>query len=124
MPRYELTVSGYFEAALRVDCGRRKDDSVHGRRFDVEVTVSGEKLNRLGMLMDERKLRKKLCEALAELDHCFLNELPEFAGVNPTAENVATLICGRMTPLADKEGLEIAEVQVRLHPGAFVRYRP
>jgi len=124
MGRYELTVGGYFEAALRVPGAGQKADALHGRRFDVEVSFAGEKLNRLGMLADERKLRAALAQALSEFDHSYLNELPEFVGANPTAENIARLICERMQPAAGDCGLTVSEVSVRLHPGARVSYRP
>ena len=124
MAHFELTVGGYFEAALRIADGEPPDHELHGRRFEVEVTFGGGKLNRLGMLSDERKLRAALAEVLSQLDHTYLNERPEFAETNPTAEKVAKLVYERMTPVAGEFGLALSEVGVRLHPDARVSYRP
>lgn len=124
MAQYELTVSGYFEAALRIEGGSSQDKELHGRRFEVEVTFTGEKLNPLGMLADERILRAALSQVLSAFDHCYLNGLPEFADANPTAENVAESIYEKMTAVAAESELSIVQVSVRLHPDARVSYKP
>lgn len=89
---FELTVQGSFSAAHRVrgykgDCG-----SVHGHTYKIEVKVEIKKLNRLGMAMDFRKLKKILNKILSELDHKNLNALPFFRKNNATAEWIAVYI--------------------------------
>ncbi len=48
------------------------------------------------MAIDFREAKAVLREVLGELDHQYVNELPAFAGRNPTAESIAEYICGRI----------------------------
>ena len=64
--------------------------------YRVLVTFRGEALDAGGFLVDFATL-KTLCEGvLAELDHQYLNDLPAFAGRNPTAEALAHYLFTQM----------------------------
>jgi 6-pyruvoyltetrahydropterin/6-carboxytetrahydropterin synthase len=89
---FELTVITDFGAAHRVVDYPGKCNRLHGHNWIVEVTVAGEKLNELGMLVDFKSIKKEVAALMEELDHHFLNELPAFAEKNPTAENIAVYI--------------------------------
>jgi 6-pyruvoyltetrahydropterin/6-carboxytetrahydropterin synthase len=43
----------------------------------------------MGMLIDFLVLKKVLEQAISGIDHVFLNQVPPFDKVNPSAENVA-----------------------------------
>ena len=50
---------------------------------------------------------KKLLRGIAEpLDHVFLNDMPPFTTVNPTAENMAIYICEKM-----QQGLAVRRIR-------------
>ncbi len=86
---YELTIRGAFAAA---HCLRGYDgpcSRMHGHTWRVEVTVGGEELDAVGLVMDFKDLKTVLREVLAELDHVCLNDLPVFREVNPSSENIA-----------------------------------
>ena len=53
------------------------------------ITVVGDRLNNLGILIDFGELKQACSEVIAPLDHSFLNELPAFADTNPPAEAIA-----------------------------------
>ncbi|MBW4699733.1 MAG: 6-carboxytetrahydropterin synthase [Aphanocapsa lilacina HA4352-LM1] len=63
----------------------------HGHNYHVEITVKGEVDGRTGMLVDLVALQQILKDkVLLPFDHTFLNkDVPYFAGVVPTAENIA-----------------------------------
>lgn len=65
---------------------------LHGHTWKIEVTVMGNQLDTIGLLVDFKILKKKLKDVLAPLDHVNLNELPCFAGINPSTENLAKYI--------------------------------
>ncbi len=89
---FEISVQGSFSAAHQVrgykgDCG-----SVHGHTYRIEVKVEFGKLDKLGMAMDFRKIKRVLNKILCDLDHKNLNTLPFFKKHNATAEWIAVYI--------------------------------
>lgn len=89
---FELTVKAEFEAAHQINGYQGKCQRLHGHNWSVEAVVEGNKLDELGMLIDFKVLKAELNRVLDELDHRYLNELPVFSTVNPTAENLAQYI--------------------------------
>lgn len=90
---FEIHVSAEFEAAHRIAGYPGKCDRLHGHSWTVEAAVQGDKLDKLGMVVDFKLVKGKLREILETLDHQLLNELPPFAeGINPTAENLAQYV--------------------------------
>src|SRR5262249_17508674 len=69
---------------------------LHGHSFKAEIVVTGECDATLGWLMDYAEI-SDVCKPLFEqLDHRYLNEIPGLE--NPTSENVAVWIWGRLKP--------------------------
>ena len=62
---------------------------MHGHNWKVEVEVSGNKLDNVGMVIDFKKIRNMTNEVVDKLDHSFLNELDAFKDINTTADNIA-----------------------------------
>jgi 6-pyruvoyltetrahydropterin/6-carboxytetrahydropterin synthase len=86
---YEVTVMREFSAAHRVEDYPGNCERLHGHNWKVEITASSRDLDALGMVVDFRKLKEAADRALDSLDHAYLNDLPVFRGVNPTAESIA-----------------------------------
>lgn len=89
---YELTVIVEFEAAHRIVDYPGKCNRLHGHNWSVEATVVGEKLDKLGMLIDFKEVKKAVNQVVDQMDHYYLNELAGFQTENPTAENIAKYI--------------------------------
>lgn len=101
-----LTVSTHFSAAHRLasprlsyeeNCeiyGKCARPHGHGHNYHLEVTVKGQIDPRTGMLVDLAALQAAIDEHVVEpFDHTFLNkDIPYFAEVVPTAENIAVHI--------------------------------
>ncbi|WKT83504.1 MULTISPECIES: 6-carboxytetrahydropterin synthase [unclassified Thermosynechococcus] len=101
-----LSVGAHFSAAHRLaledlsyeeNCriyGKCARPHGHGHNYHVEITVKGAIHPRTGMIVDLIKLEEVLKEQVIEpLDHTFLNkDIPYFATVVPTAENIAIYI--------------------------------
>ena len=118
---FTARVKESFSAAHRLreydgDCER-----LHGHNYKVEVAVRSGQLDKMGIVMDFRELKRLLKEVLAELDHQYLNDLPAFAQVNPSAENIALHI---FTSLTEKvhAPVELAEVTVWENDNTCVLY--
>ncbi len=93
---FELTVQGSFSAAHRVRGYKGDCADVHGHTYKVEVRLQVEKLDKLGMAMDFRKVKRILKQILNELDHKNLNNLSFFKKHNTTAEWIAVYIYQRL----------------------------
>jgi 6-pyruvoyltetrahydropterin/6-carboxytetrahydropterin synthase len=118
---FTARVRDSFSAAHRLreyngDCER-----LHGHNYKVEIAVQSNKLDAMGIVMDFRELKNLLKEILGEIDHQYLNDLPAFAQVNPSAENIARHI---FTSLIGKvpAPVELAEVTVWENDNCCVSY--
>ncbi|WP_110952871.1 6-carboxytetrahydropterin synthase QueD [Anaerosinus massiliensis] len=110
---YELTVIVEFEAAHRIVDYPGKCNRLHGHNWSIEVTVQGNKLNQLGMLIDFKELKKEVNQTIEHLDHVYLNEIDAFVKENPTAENIAKYIylqLEKSTLLIDDKKLKMVKV--------------
>ena len=94
---WTLRVKSHFAAAHKLNGYPGECSRLHGHNWQVEATVTGNKTDNLGMLVDFKAVKGTLNEILAEFEHKYMNELPPFdAGQNPTAENLAALIFARL----------------------------
>lgn len=67
--------------------------NAHGHTYKVYITVEGEELDDLGMLVDYSVIKRLIH---GRYDHTCLNDWDEFKYENPTAESLAREICGRV----------------------------
>lgn len=119
---FEVTIIKSFSAAhLLADIGG-KCEELHGHNFKVEITVAAEKLNDIGILVDFRFLKKVLEDILEDIDHKHLNNLSAFAGLNPTAENIAKYIFEKMDPRVKTAGVNMTRVKIWESDNAAVTY--
>ena len=70
----------------------------HGHNYTLEVTVKGEVDLTSGFVVDLKALKEIMeREVVSVFDHRHLNfEVPEFAHAQPTTENIALAIWGRL----------------------------
>lgn len=105
---YELMVESNFEAAHQLLGYEGPCEKLHGHSWRVQVFLEGENVDKLGMVIDFKKVKGILKDVLKDFDHQNLNDLPEFKKINPTCENVAKVIYERIK----KEIKEITKVAV------------
>jgi 6-pyruvoyltetrahydropterin/6-carboxytetrahydropterin synthase len=121
---YEISVEYTFAAGHALRNYKGKCEHVHGHNYKVQVTVAGDKLNAAGLLMDFVDLRAEIKGVVAKLDHRFLNDIPPFDQLNPTAENLAKYICDEIEPQARNQGLQVHGVTVWETDTTSATYRP
>lgn len=98
---YELRIKVEFPAAHHLegypgDCARP-----HGHNWGLEVFARSKKLDSIGLAMDFRKLKGAAKELIAGWDHQDLNTLPDFATINPSAEQIAKLAFDRLSAVVN-----------------------
>lgn len=121
---YELTVQRTFSAAHYLRDYHGPCARLHGHNYRVEITVAGEKLQENGMLMDFGLLKSLCDDVLSRLDHQCLNELPEFAQQNVTAENLAALIYQWMAERLSSSAVYVTRVRLWENDTSSVTYIP
>jgi 6-pyruvoyltetrahydropterin/6-carboxytetrahydropterin synthase len=120
---YEVTIKKTFSAAhILKEIGGRCEE-LHGHNFLVEVSVSAPELNKEGLLIDFRVLKKWTHDILEALDHKYLNEVDYFKDINPSSEQVARLIYDRIAEKAIPRGYVVSRVTVWESENARVSYR-
>jgi len=89
---YKLNVITHFSAAHRLKFYPGECERIHGHNYKIKVTVAGDELDELGMLMDLMVLRTIVNECVQPFDHRLINEVAPFDSINPTSENLANYI--------------------------------
>lgn len=102
--------------------GKCSNPKFHGHNYELVVSVTGGIDPETGFVIDMAVLKELIRTEVEEaLDHKNLNEeVPEFKTLNPTAENIATVIWDKLRPHLDR-GLEL-EVTLYETPRNFVTY--
>jgi 6-pyruvoyltetrahydropterin/6-carboxytetrahydropterin synthase len=86
---FEVSVEETFAAGHALRGYRGKCENVHGHNYKVRVTLRGPALGTIGLLFDFKDLKDAIHATIRRLDHQFLNEVPPFDAINPSAENLA-----------------------------------
>ncbi|MFH0762316.1 MAG: 6-carboxytetrahydropterin synthase QueD [Candidatus Omnitrophota bacterium] len=89
---FNVKVEGNFSSAHNLRAYKGKCESLHGHNWKVEAEAQSRRLDKAGMVIDFKILKKRLYDCLEELDHKYLNKIPYFKKVNPTSENIAKYI--------------------------------
>ena len=107
---FEISTTRGFSAAHALRLYDGSLEPVHGHNWRVKVTLSTERLDAIGVVMDFHELERLVDAVVAPLHNRHLNDVSPFAqGLNPSAENVALHI-GRSLPLPKAVRLEGVEV--------------
>jgi 6-pyruvoyltetrahydropterin/6-carboxytetrahydropterin synthase len=86
---YTVSSQAHYDAAHFLRHHDGKCRRLHGHRYVVEAAVQAAELNEAGIAFDFSDLKRVLRELAEELDHQNLNELPQFEGIETSAENQA-----------------------------------
>ena len=95
---------------------------MHGHNWKVEVEVLASALDKVGMGIDFKEIKKATKQVTAELDHRYLNEIKPFDEINPTAENIAAYIYNGVSELVNNDRVQVTSVTLWETERACVRY--
>ena len=123
---FEIAVEQGFASAHALRNYKGRCENVHGHNWKVRVVIEGETLDQTGMLVDFLDVKSLLGEILDRIDHQFLNEIPPFDVVNPSAENIAEYFYQQMTGRLDGTPVpvRIREVKIWETEIQSATYRP
>lgn len=106
--------------------GRCANRNGHGHNYTIEVTVAGDPDPVTGFVVDLKWLKDVIeREIMTAYDHRHLNlEVPEFASVIPTSENISIAAWRRIEPaIQAARGAHLTRVRVYETPEIFAEYR-
>lgn len=86
---YEITVEDTFDAAHCLRDYQGTCSRLHGHTYRVRAAFRFASLEDTGLAFDFKKAKQVLRATLDQLDHQYINELPEFSIQNPSAEAIA-----------------------------------
>ena len=121
---FEITIEETFAAGHALRNYKGKCENVHGHNYRCQVTVTGEELDEIGLLVDFVELKKVVHGVLDRMDHQWLNEFPPFDVLNPSAENIARYIYEEVSKgLGQKEATRLSFVKLWETDTASAIYR-
>ena len=106
------TLRGYPGACSRM----------HGHNWKVEVEVLATSLDKVGMGIDFKAIKRSTRQVTDELDHRYLNEIIPFDEINPTAENIAQYVYKGVSELINNDRVRLKAVTLWETERACVRY--
>jgi 6-pyruvoyltetrahydropterin/6-carboxytetrahydropterin synthase len=118
---FDITTTRTFSAAHQLRLYDGSLEPLHGHNWKVQVTVSADRLDAIGVVMDFHELARLVDRVVRPMHNRHLNELEAFASLNPSAENVA-LVVARSLP-ALPAGVRLARVVVWETPENSATYR-
>jgi 6-pyruvoyltetrahydropterin/6-carboxytetrahydropterin synthase len=125
---FEVSVDYTFAAGHALRHYRGKCENVHGHNYRIRITVEGERLNSIGLLVDFVELKKNMRAVADRLDHQFINDLEPFTTINPSAENIAKYFYDELADGVHGETeqgrVRIANVTVWETDTSIASYRP
>ena len=119
---YTLKVIGDFASAHTLRNYPGACSRMHGHNWKVEAEVVASQLDEVGMGVDFKVIRQALKELTERLDHYYLNDIPPFDQVNPTAENIAAYVYRGVAELINNERVKVKAVTLWETERACVRY--
>ena len=121
---FEVTVEDSFAAGHYLRNYKGKCENPHGHNYKIRVTVEGKTLDPTGLLLDFADVRAAVKNLADSLDHQFLNELPPFDQINPSAENIAKYFYDRLESQVQKDGVHLQAVTVWETDTTSATFRP
>jgi 6-pyruvoyltetrahydropterin/6-carboxytetrahydropterin synthase len=122
---FEVSVEQTFAAGHALRNYKGKCENVHGHNYRVRITVQGDQLDSTGLLVDFLDVKSLIGGVVDYLDHQFINDLPPFDELNPSAENIAKYFYDRVSGgLKNEVPVRVAEVKVWETDTSSAVYRP
>lgn len=109
---YRLKIITSFAAAHCLINYQGDCENLHGHNWKVEVAVTATELDKAGLGIDFKILKRDTNTLLKTLDHKYLNELTPFLGISPSSENLARYIYGELSRTLNNDNVAVVEVTV------------
>lgn len=99
------------------------ENHLHSHHYQVEVQLQGAALDPHGYLVDIVEIEQSLEALVATFRDQTLNELPEFAGLNPSIEHFARIFCQAFSARIQAGNIAVVAVKIWENAIAWAEYR-
>lgn len=109
---YRLKISTSFASAHNLKNYQGECENLHGHNWKVDVSVKAKELDRAGLGIDFKILKKETKTLLKTLDHKYLNELQPFHDMSPSSENIARYIYWELSARLNNDNIIVECITV------------
>lgn len=99
------------------------ENEKHSHHYVMELRLEGDELDQHGYLVDIVDVEAKLDESVAYYRDKTLNDLPEFAGLNPSIEHFSHILCRTLSERIDAPNISAMTVTLWENEIAWASYR-
>jgi 6-pyruvoyltetrahydropterin/6-carboxytetrahydropterin synthase len=109
---WEITRDTVIAAAHRLRAVQGEGERLHGHNWKIRAVLQARELDARGFVADFADLGAALRAFVEPYEHVFLNEVPPFDDVNPTAENLARVVAEGLGAKLDDGRVKVVRVEV------------
>ncbi len=110
---FDIFIDTHFAGAHHLRDYPGTCEKPHGHNWKVKVLVRAHKLDKLGMGIDFKALKKHVNVVIDDLDHCDLNEHRAFLDRNPSSEHISMFIFDSLREELNTDRYQLHSVEVR-----------
>jgi 6-pyruvoyltetrahydropterin/6-carboxytetrahydropterin synthase len=119
---YRLMIKTSFAAAHNLINYQGDCENLHGHNWRVEVIVAAKELDKAGLGIDFKILKKRTNSLLDELDHKYLNDLTPFKKDSPSSENISRYLFERLSETLNNQNITVEKINVWESENACASY--
>ncbi len=118
---FTISVERHFQASHQLTLQDGSKEPVHKHDWVVTASLSSEKLNNMGIVMDFKTLQAMIDKTVAGFDNTALENIDYFQQNNPSAENVAKYIYDKLR-IELPEGVKLRDIRVVEELGCSAKF--
>ena len=99
------------------------ENNPNSHHYLLELQLSGASLDEHGYLVDIVEVERHLAEIVGYYSEQMLNELPEFAGLNPSIEHFSRILCSAFNERLKADNIDKLKVVLWENEKAWVSYK-
>ncbi len=99
------------------------ENDLHSHAYLLEITLEGARLDQHGFLVDLVDLERQVDLMIGHYREQILNDQPAFAGLNPSLENFARILCTSLTADMNAPGVSAVTVRLWENESAWAAFR-
>ena len=119
---YMLTIRTSFAAAHNLVNYQGDCENLHGHNWKVEVAVTARELDKAGLGIDFKVLKREAGAVINELDHKYLNDNPVFRDISPSSEHISKYLYQRISERLNNDNIKVDSITVWESDNASARY--
>lgn len=109
---YEISQETVIAAAHQLRLSPGEGERLHGHNWRIKAVLRAQTLDSRGMVVDFNDFGRELRALVEPWEHVFLNEIPPWNDVNPTAENIARVVAEGLGAKLDDDRVKVTRVEV------------